>query len=437
METIDKPKGAFSKRDILYLLFKRKSLILYIFFLTTGLVTIGCYIIPLKYETFSEVYIKRNIPPIPFLSATYFARSLERRPVISTAVELIKSKAVIEKAADILISRGEGKQKEKRVSKSKVLAKLSLLVKSVNRKKNDLFISLGLIPQAGRREQMISRIKKIEVKPIVSSDIIKINYKHINPKFAADVVNTVVKVYLEQHLELIKRPGTYEFYDDQTKESEAIIRKLEDKIRSFKEQRSIISVEDQKRLKLEELSSLRTILNQTRGEKTEISKKIETLKNQILRQSEKVIGSKAIKRNPQIDHLNAKLLDLEIEKFRLLQRFNPQYQKIRDIDTTIKSIQRKLSQESLKVVDTETVISNTIRQGLVEVLQKSEADLNAKVVRELMLTEQIEELEEELQQLDKYAVDLKALAETKDSAEKSLLRYINHREEARVAGATN
>ena len=88
-------------------------------------------------------------------------------------------------------------------------------------------------------------------------------------------------------------------------------------------------------------------------------------------------------------------------------------------------------------MDSQTVGTNSIRQNLTSSLYQSEADLNAKVARESVLTRQIEELKAELRQLDRHAVKLKEISGAISNAEKSYARYIDQREEARVAALSD
>ena len=98
-------RGFPAKRDIVNLIFKRKKQIIFTFLVTVILVIVGSYLIPLEYNAFSTVYIKRNLPPIPNLSAYHLV--LERLEVINSQVEVIKSRAVIEKAVEILLAMGD------------------------------------------------------------------------------------------------------------------------------------------------------------------------------------------------------------------------------------------------------------------------------------------------------------------------------------------
>ena len=82
MNANNSSRGFLSKRDIVNLIFKRKKQIIYTFLVTVILVFLGSYVIPLEYNAFSTVYVKRNLPPIPNLSAYHLV--LNRLEVINS-----------------------------------------------------------------------------------------------------------------------------------------------------------------------------------------------------------------------------------------------------------------------------------------------------------------------------------------------------------------
>lgn len=425
----------FSKRDIVNLIFKRKKHIILTFLVTVLFVTLGSYVIPLEYNAFSTVYVKRNLPPIPSLSAYHLV--LERLEVINSQVEVIKSRPVIEKAVEILAAIGEEPKKQAGTAWP-ILVAIKSVLKPIKNAFDDFLLTIGLFNRASEREGMISSLRdSLVVKPVINSDIVTIGYKSANPKYAAAVVNTVTKIYLEASHGLEQRQGVFELYNEQLEKSRSAIKKLEEEVQSLKQSGSIVSLDDQIKLKLQELTTLTTNLNQLRGEKTEIIRKIATLKDQIGDQPVEVLNAKATRRNPRIDQLNTKLMELEAERAKQLEKFVPGSRRIREFDDAIARIQDGLGKEPLTVVDSQTVGTNSIRQNLIASLYQSEADVNAKVARESVLTRQIEEIKAELGRLDRHAAKLKEISGAISSAEKFYTHYVDQREEARVAALSD
>ena len=146
-------RGFLSKRDIVNLIFKRKNQIVYTFLVTVILVFVGSYVVPLQFSAFSTVYVKRNIPPIPNLSAQHLV--LDRAEVINSEVELIKSRAVVEKVVEILLAMGEGPKKEAGTTASIVVV-VKAVLKPIKSAIDDFLVTIGLVDRASEREEMIN-----------------------------------------------------------------------------------------------------------------------------------------------------------------------------------------------------------------------------------------------------------------------------------------
>src|ERR1051326_8062725 len=236
---------------------------------------------------------------------------------------------------------------------------------------------------------IMAHAKGVKVNSLADSNIINISYIHENPQFAADVVNAVTGNYLEKNLSLTKRVGAYDLYNDIVEKNGAAIKNLEEEYEHNKEKWSIFSIEDQTKLKLEELNTLKNTLNQVRGERAEIEKKVKALDNQVGKQDKNIVASKTIKRNPTVDEINTKLFNLEAEKGRLLEKFTPESRMVKDIEKSIEDMRRRLAQEPLTAVDAETVGSNMIRQELLTTLYRTQVELDAKMAREAVIVAQI------------------------------------------------
>jgi uncharacterized protein involved in exopolysaccharide biosynthesis len=431
----DSSRGFPSKRDVVNLIFKRKKHIIYTFLITVVFVCAGSYAIPLEYNAFSTVYVKRNLPPVPNLSAYHMV--MERVELINSEVEVIKSRAVIEKVVETLSAMGEEPQKGG-ARTVWILAAIKSVSDAVKNTIEKFLFAVGLSYRVSEREGMINSLRDgLIVKPVVNANVVTIGYKSADPKFAATVVNTVTKAYLEANHGLELRQGVFELYNERLEESRRAIRKLEEEAQNLKQRASIVSLDEEMKLKLQELTALATSLNQLRGEKTEITRKMATLKDQIREQPGEVLNAKATRPNPRIDQLKAKLWELEADRAKQLERFVPGSRKIKEYDDAIVRITEELGKEPLTVVESQTVGTNSIRQNLTSSLYQAEADLNAKVARESVLTRQIEDLKADLRQLDRHAAKLKEISGSIANAEKSYARYVDQREEAHVAALSD
>src|SRR5439155_8257178 len=93
-----------TKRDLAYLVFKRKHQILGVFAVTLILATMGTYFAPRSYVASATVYVVRNLSPIASAAPSTLNIVLDRKEVLNSEVDLITSKAVAEQVADTLLA---------------------------------------------------------------------------------------------------------------------------------------------------------------------------------------------------------------------------------------------------------------------------------------------------------------------------------------------
>jgi uncharacterized protein involved in exopolysaccharide biosynthesis len=146
-----------------------------------------------------------------------------------------------------------------------------------------------------------------------------------------------------------------------------------------------------------------------------------------------ILSSKTVKNNPQINDLLLKIADLEKQKASLLEKFTTNSKKIQETDNIIDTIKRKIDENHDTMVDTVTYSKNEIYATLQSSLYESQALLESKIAREISLTKQIQQVEQELQQLDKYAAELGALTKRLESSQNAAVQYFARREESRIA----
>ncbi len=424
-----------SMRDFAYLVFKRKYQILGVFVATLVLTTISVYLKPREYTASATVYLVRNLPPIAAVSPSTLNIVLDRKEVLNSEVDLIMSRAVAEKVADILTAENAaGPQRPRREPPAWAQS-----LQSVRQAMRGFMQGIGLAdPPPGPRDALITGLlQSMEAKPAVNSNFITLSCTVDDPAYAARIVNTFTKVYLEQRLLLFKRPGLEEFYDVQLQRARATVEDLERQINALKDQTGVVTEDEQLRLKLQELAGLNNDLNQVRSEIRELAEKKTALQARVESQPDAIMSSRVMQRNPNIGDLEKKTVDLSAERALELNRFKQDSPVIQEIDRSIERIQAAAAQEPPTVVNSESLVQNTVRTTLMTDLFRAESDYTAKLARERSLTEQIAALLQEIHAVDNSSSELRRLVATYTSASKVYATYVEQREAARIARATD
>jgi uncharacterized protein involved in exopolysaccharide biosynthesis len=423
-----------TKRDLAHLVFKKKSQILGIFGTTLVLVTIGTYLAPRSYVASSTVYLVRNLPPIASVSPTTLNIMLDRKEVLNSEVDLITSRSVGEKVADILLSSGALDSQPKADPPAPIR-----YVRDAQDSVGRFFQKIGLTDRPPDRRQGLvgTLLEAIEAKPGVNSNFITVTGKSENPQFAALLVNTFTKVYVDQRLALFKRPGLEDFYEQQIQRARAALEEVDRQMSVLKTETGVVTADEQLRLKLQELSVLNDELNKVRSEKRELLERTEALRTRIDSQPDAIMSSRTTQRNPAIGDLEKKGIDLATQRAIELNRFQQDSPAIQELDRSIDRLKEEAARQAPTVVNTESMAQNTIRTALLTDLYRAESDHDAKDAREATLLEQIAAMSRDVHSVDANASTLKRLAEAATTASKTYATYIAQREDARIAAQTD
>lgn len=379
-----------SKRDLFIVVFKRKKIFFSIFILTTLLVTIGAYVLPLPYITVAKLYVERakssTVPALMQASSQF----LGREDVLISEIEILSSRTVAMRVTDQLgLHTKEPKNKF-----------MNSLIKSI---KEPIF-ALGLLDRPDPREGSISSLQKdIKVKSIPKSDILKITYIGDDPVLITEVVNTLIKTYLNRRLELFKSMRAEGFYDEQVALFKQKIEDLKKEERELKAKWSIGQISNDKEAVQKQIDDIKRELIIIDQDIVGIDSKTRELKQHL-----RYVAFNENKENYQImNDMASNLLKFVAEKSRLEQELKPGSPAIVKLDNEIKRLQKSLI-DSL----------NSVKEEFIS--------------RKNQYSSQIESLEERTQLLNEVESKLTRVTSAIPLTESTYERYFKLREDARL-----
>ncbi|MBC3870107.1 Wzz/FepE/Etk N-terminal domain-containing protein [Undibacterium oligocarboniphilum] len=227
----------------------RRHLIFVIVVITVLLAGISSFLLPKTYVAVADIYIdyRMNDP----ISGKQF-HPLQDESYLQTQFDVIKSVQVAER----------------------VIADLHLQDVPANKK---------LIAQYGSESAMRiiaeSITRNIEVAPHKNSRVIEIQYAASTPEHARDVVNAVVKAYINLSLEMMNAPARArkEQYNSQL---ESLSRQMDDiqkKLTAYQEQYQIVDVDERVDVESRQMSSLSARILDIQLQKVEAQAKRQSL----------------------------------------------------------------------------------------------------------------------------------------------------------------
>ncbi len=254
-------------RDYLRVINKRRSLVVSIFVVIVALVVLATLSATPQYEGSTQVMIEKVANSALTESNGY---SSFDPAFYETQFQLIKSQAVARRVIEILkLDTGASSAPGLREGRKSLLG-----AKASGAQDTELLI-----------DEMAAKLAdQIEVSPLKNSRLVNISYLSPNPDFAALIVNTVAKAYIEQSLNM-KMDATRRTLEWMTLKADEERQKLKEKeqeIQAYMRANELVMVENRMAVlpqKLAEISTALVRIETKRKEKQELYERVSKVAN--------------------------------------------------------------------------------------------------------------------------------------------------------------
>ncbi|WP_089934769.1 GumC family protein [Candidatus Entotheonella palauensis] len=274
----------------------------------------------------------------------------------------------------------------------------------------------------------------LKIVPIKQSKLILIRYQDRDPELAARVVNDLISRFQAKHLQLNQTAGAYELYRS---EAEALRDRLvasEGRLQQFRDRAGIIDLDRQKQLSLGKMSEFEAQLRATEAEVAQIEAQMGRLKSQLAAQPEWIATERREVQNSALDNLKASLMALEVKRSQLREKFTPEAQPLREVESQILQARRILAQETATRVQEQSSRRNPNVENLEAALLGAESQLSSLRARQQVLQQHVEDYHEITRQLDTLDFQMAPLQRELERNVNAYLGYLKKEEEARFAG---
>jgi len=373
---------------------------------------IGAFLLPPRYQTNIKILVKHERLD-PLVSADVSSTMPQNLGVVSESevnseVELIKSHDLLEKVVTTCgLQNSESHFPFLRSNPQKMIAM------AVRKLQTDL---------------------KVEVLPKTS--LISVTYDGTNPQQAAQVLNTLVNLYMEKHMAVHQPAGTFEFFQKQTQQFEQGLAQAESRLVKFRKEQGVVSPEQEKMSTLEKLSEFRAQLTQTQALISETQQRTRVLESQAGALPARMTTEMRASDNPQLmGQLKVTLLNLELKRTELLQKFEPTYRLVKEVDTQLEQTRAAIQTAEKSQLREESSNRNPTYEWVDSELAKARSELAAEQARAQALTRTLRTYEEQASELDGKSATEQDLLRDKKAQEDNYLLYRRKQEEARISNA--
>ena len=151
--------------------------------------------------------------------------------------------------------------------------------------------SLRLVDKQGTPLEINEFLQKVKIKIVRGTDILAISYSSSNPEEAADVVNSLMRYYLENNIQINQAQATVakKFLRKQLPEVEARVARSEAALRRFKEGNRVIALEQEATKGVDKLANLSDQITQAQANLTDAETRSKLLQRQLRLNSQQAV----------------------------------------------------------------------------------------------------------------------------------------------------
>ena len=395
-----------SFRSALQVPLRHKRRFLTVFLAVVGTTILVTLLMPRTYRSEGELLLRLGrenmaLDPTATLGSTpILSIQQSRENEINSVIEIVRSRALIEKVVDGL-------------SPARILGK------------NE--------GQSADREDAIRLlIKSLNVDAVRKSNVLQITYDAASPTLAQTVVDTLIGCFLEEHIRLNRTPGAQQFLSEQTASILGQLEEREEELRKLKDETGLASPEARRGIIVTRIGRLEDELLQSKAALAASEAEVKQLQQQLLdlpttQVTEQTVGFA----NEAADGMRQQLYTLQLREKELTSKVTDDHPLLRAVRDQIAAAQKVFGQEKPERTQTKTGVSKA-HEEINLLLLKDEpalASLRAKADR---LAAQVEAEKASLAKLNDDELRIDRLQREVRLEEANYRKYVDSLEQARI-----
>ena len=368
-----------------------------------------------------------NLPSTSTAESLTFADSQQRE--VYAVAELLQSRLLAEKVIDkfgtdlILEIKKDKKDPFK-------LSELKNSVKSTLGKLDDY--NLNPLQKFSDRDEAIEEFQKnFKVLPTKTSSVMSMSYSFSDPVVAQNILEFFLKTAMDEHFRVHRTPGSQEFFASQAKRLRATLNDLELRLRDFKNETGLASLEIQRASTLQLIGTLEQdhLLSSTQLDAAEAEAAMR--RQQLSAIPSEIVTERATDQPNSIgQNLRSKLYDLEAAE-------QDQASKLADDHPTLVSTRKRLTEAKRLLSDEKVSVGlttgvNPNYQATDLAINEREATIDGLTKRVMSLSDKLQSARTEVQRLNAAEVDLSELQREIDLVQANYRTYSENLEQARI-----
>ncbi len=284
--------------------------------------------------------------------------------------------------------------------------------------------------------------QKLTTGVVGGTDVVEIAYKHPNPKAAAEIVNTLMDVYIQTQIRgnQSEPAAAREFLDRELPTVEAKVKNAELEISAFRTENGIVDLAEEKKGLVANLGELNQQISTTGAELQGMQAQGAALQSQLGLSLNQAVAANQLGSYPEVQSILEQLTQTESDLSKERQRFNEQHPSV----ISLNEKKNDLTQQLRGLIAANVGEGVNVSQGLLQNDNGNKENQLEKFIslkiEELSLQRQVASLYESQQKYLQRAKNLpqlekqeRELVRTAEAAGKTYETLLNSLQEAQLA----
>ncbi|BAZ25049.1 lipopolysaccharide biosynthesis protein [Kalymmatonema gypsitolerans NIES-4073] len=219
-------------------------------------------------------------------------------------------------------------------------------------------------------------LKGLTVNDIQKTDVLKVSYKDTNPESSAQVVNTLMAVYLENNVSSNRAQAVAarKFIEKQVPQAELVVRQAEAELARFKEKNKVIALQEEANKAIEVIGELQKQISADQSQIADVKAQSQAIRAQLSMNSQQAVAMTSLSQSAGVQDILKEVQQLESQlaaRRSILQDTHPE---IISLESKLEALKGILQQRVGKVVGPrQPEVNNNLQVG--ELQQQLTAEL--------------------------------------------------------------
>lgn len=420
-------------RDMLERVWRNRDNI-FVFQLLTIVLTLFIILFwPRTYGSEAQLFLQRGresvgIDPTVATGQTIALQQLNRDNEITTAMEVLASRGVIEPVVDSIgpaIVLGHeslpGTEEESNAIAAAIQNGIGWAVAQLRK----------IDPASDRERAMVEIEKNLVIDAERKSEVIRVAYGADSPELAQHVVQHIVDEYTRKHPELHRTEGSTKFFEDQNTRLSEEFQSVSDRLSAAKNEIGLVSISEQTKILESQLGGVRSEILATKRRLEAANAKNKDLLSQLASTPDRLYSEEVSKPNHAADLQSQSLFDLKIRLSEAEAKFTRRHPSVQALRESVRVAEAAHNEQSARREEIAADI-NPIHEKLSMALTENKAEVAGLLAAAEELTTQEDECLTAIQGLNENSIAIRMLEVEAATAQNKLSAYGASLEDARV-----